>query len=86
MKEKTGAREGDTRRVSASRAPVFFLCPLLPRACYAGYTRSTCSKGAVMAVGQSCFGSFDNITTGTPCANSFPLFKIRWIVHVLISF
>ena len=29
-----------------------------------------------MAVDQSCFGSFDNI-------NSFPVFKIRWIVHVL---
>ena len=24
------------RRVSRSRAPVFFLCPLLPSACYAG--------------------------------------------------
>ena len=44
-KERTGAREGDTRgvmelplpsRVSFSRAR-FFLCPLLPSACYAGY-------------------------------------------------
>ena len=37
MKERTGAREGDTR-VSFSRA-CFFLCPLLPSACYAGYRR-----------------------------------------------
>ena len=28
-------------RVSPSRAPVFFLCPLLPSACYAGYQRRT---------------------------------------------
>ena len=34
-KERTGAREGDTR-VSFSRAR-FFLCPLLPSACYTGY-------------------------------------------------
>ena len=35
-KERTGAREGDTRGVSPSRAPVFFLCPLLPSAFHAG--------------------------------------------------
>ena len=34
VKERTGAREGDTR-VSFSRTR-FFLCPLLPSACYAG--------------------------------------------------
>ena len=34
-KERAGAREGDAR-VFFSRAR-FFLCPLLPSACYAGY-------------------------------------------------
>ena len=37
-RERAGVREGDTR-VSFSRAR-FFLCPLLPSACYAGYEKS----------------------------------------------
>ena len=36
-RERACARE---TRVSPSRAHVFFLCPLLPSACYAGYEKS----------------------------------------------
>ena len=47
MKERTGGREGDTR-VSSSRAR-FFLFPLLPSACYAGYimiaSQRRCTEG-----------------------------------------
>ena len=43
-------------RVSPSRAPVFFLCPLLPSACYAGYQRRTAWPFVISGILMSvCF-------------------------------
>ena len=45
-KARTGARQGDSRVGSFSPAR-FFLCPLLPSACYAGYGLCNFRKGTL---------------------------------------
>ena len=71
-RERTGAREGDTQ--GAAR---FFLCPLLPSACYAGYRNPDSLKVNASTISP--------ITLLEKCLKTILLFKSDKLISVKIK-